>query len=245
MTISVRGFVPAALAAALLAPSMNATGQKFGYLGETGPDSWSALSPDWAVCNSGEFQSPVNLAPQRNFPKLDIMYSESTGEIFNNGHTVETEITSGANTLVLDGVAYELSQFHFHAGSEHRVGGRGYDMEMHLVHTSAAGTNAVIGVFLQRGTGSGALAKIFAALPDILEENVRYEVDGSFNPVDFLPQSHAHNRYVGSLTTPPCTEGVQWLVLTQPVTVSDEDIAQFAAQVSFNARLTQRDVPAR
>ena len=187
----------------------------------------------------------MNLAPQRNWPKLDISYNDSTGEIFNNGHTVEIEITAGANTLVLDGVAYELSQFHFHTGSEHRIGGRGYDMEMHLVHTSAAGTNAVIGVFLKRGTSSGALAQIFAELPDIEEENVHYEVDGSFNLADFLPQSRAHYRYVGSLTTTPCTEGVQWVVLTQPVTVSDEDIAQFAAQISFNARLTQRSVPAR
>jgi len=245
MTISIRRFVSAGLAAGLLASSATVAAQEFGYYGENGPDFWSTLSDDWATCNSGEIQSPVNLAPQRNWPKLDISYSDSTGEIFNNGHTVEIEITAGANTLVLDGIAYELSQFHFHTGSEHRIGGRGYDMELHLVHTSAAGTNAVIGVFLKRGTSSGALAQIFAELPDILEEDVHYEVDGSFNPADFLPQSSAHYRYVGSLTTPPCTEGVQWVVLTQPVTVSDEDIAQFAAQISFNARLTQRNVPAR
>jgi carbonic anhydrase len=245
MTISIRRFVSAGLAAGLLASSATVAAQEFGYYGENGPDFWSTLNADWAACNSGEIQSPVNLAPQRNWPKLDISYSDSTGEIFNNGHTVEIEITAGANTLVLDGVAYELSQFHFHTGSEHRIGGRGYDMELHLVHTSAAGTNAVIGVFLKRGTSSGALAQIFAELPDIEEEDVHYEVDGSFNPAEFLPQSRAHYRYVGSLTTPPCTEGVQWVVVTQPVTVSDEDIAQFAAQISFNARLTQRNVPAR
>jgi len=245
MTISVRRFVSAALAAGLLASSVNATAQEFGYLGETGPDFWSTLNPDWAACNSGEIQSPVNLLPQRIWPTLDIGYSDSTGEIFNNGHTVEVEVIAGANTLVLDGVAYELSQFHFHGPSEHRVGGRGDDMEMHLVHTSAAGTNAVIGVFLKRGPSSGTLEPIFAELPSIEEEDVHYEVEGSFNPADFLPRSRAHYRYVGSLTTPRCTEGVQWLVLTQPVTVSDEDIAQFAAQISFNARLTQRDVPAR
>jgi carbonic anhydrase len=245
MTISLGNFVSAGLAVGLLASSTTVTAQEFGYYGENGPNFWSTLNADWAACNSGEIQSPVNLAPQRTFPRLDFGYSDSTGEIFNNGHTVEIEITSGANTLALDGVPYELSQFHFHTGSEHRIGGRGYDMEMHLVHTSATGTNAVIGVFLKRGTDSGALAQIFTELPDILEENVHYEVDGSFNLADFLPQSHAHYRYVGSLSTPPCTEGVEWVILTQPVTVWDEDIAQFAAQISFNARLTQRNVPAR
>ena len=245
MNTLTRNFVSAGLAVGLLASSFGAMAQEFGYHGEIGPDFWSTLNADWATCSSGEIQSPVNLAPQRNWPKLDISYSDSTGEIFNNGHTVEVEITAGANTLVLDGVAYELSQFHFHTPSEHRVGVRGYDMEMHLVHASAAGTNAVIGVFLKRGTSSGALAQIFAELPDIEEENVHYEVDGSFKPAAFLPRSRAHSRYAGSLTTPPCTEGVQWVVMKEVVTVSDEDMAQFAAQISFNARYTQRAVPAR
>src|SRR5688572_3038899 len=114
MTISIRSFVSAGLAAGLLASSMTVAAQEFGYHGEIGPDFWSTLNPDWAACSSSEIQSPVNLLPQRNCPKLDISYSDSTGEIFNNGHTVEVEITAGANTLVLDGVAYELSQFHFH-----------------------------------------------------------------------------------------------------------------------------------
>jgi carbonic anhydrase len=245
MNISKTAVISAGLSAVLCMSSISAAAQEFGYRGEIGPDFWSTLSSDWGTCNSGEVQSPANLAPQRNWPKLDISYSDSTGEIFNNGHTVEVEITAGANTLVLDGVAYELKQFHFHSPSEHRVDGRGYDMEMHLVHASAAGTNAVIGVFLKRATNSGALGQIFAALPDIEDENVKYEVDGSFNPAAFLPRSRAHSRYVGSLTTPPCTEGVQWVVMNEVVTVSDEDMAQFGAQISFNARYTQRMVPTR
>lgn len=227
-----------------LAPVV-ASAQEFGYRGEIGPDYWETLNPDWAACGSGEIQSPVDLRSQRTYPRLDASYSESTGRIFNNGHTVEVEVDSGANTLILDGVAYELAQFHFHTGSEHRVDSRGYDMELHLVHKSAAGTNAVVGVFLRRGSDSGDLAPVFAALPDIEAENVKYELDDAFNPTDFLPASKAHYRYVGSLTTPPCTEGVQWVVMKEPVTVSDEDIAQFAAQVTFNARNTQRVLPTR
>jgi carbonic anhydrase len=118
------------------------------------------------------------------------------------------------------------------------VKGRGFDMELHLVHQSDDGSNAVIGVFLKRGPSSGALAPIFASLPDDL--NVKHELDTPFNPARFLPSSRTHYRYVGSLTTPPCTEGVPWIVMTEPVTVSDEDIAQFAERIHFNARFTQR-----
>jgi carbonic anhydrase len=233
-----------AVAAALMAASPGAVAQEFGYLGEIGPSHWSELNPaEWAACNAGQSQSPVNLRNPGQLELLDVAYSESTGKIFNNGHTVEIEVESGTNTLVLDGVAYELAQFHFHTPSEHRRGGRGFDMELHLVHKSAAGANAVVGVFLRRGASSGALAPIFAELPDIVAENVKYEIEGTFNPADFLPRRTDHSRYMGSLTTPPCSEGVKWVLMTQPVEVSDEDFAQFAAQVNFNARFTQRSVP--
>jgi carbonic anhydrase len=124
--------------------------------------------------------------------------------------------------------------------SEHRVAGRGYDMELHLVHTAGDGTNAVVGVFLKRGKSSGALAPIFENLPAVGSINVKEELPQAFNPAAFLPKDQDHFRYLGSLTTPPCTEGVPWFVLTEPVTVSDEDIAQFAERIHFNARLVQR-----
>ena len=171
-----------------LAPVV-ASAQEFGYRGEIGPAYWDTLNPDWAACGNGEIQSPVDLRSQGTYPRLDASYSESTGRIFNNGHTVEVEVDSGANTLILDGVAYELAQFHFHTGSEHRVDSRGYDMELHLVHKSAAGANAAVGVFLRRGSDSDALAPVFAALPDIEAENVKYELDDAFDPTDLLPAS--------------------------------------------------------
>jgi carbonic anhydrase len=200
------------------------------------------LSAAWETCGTGEIQSPVNFVKLPAHPtsprKLSIDYDPlTTGEIFNNGHTIEVE-TEGSNTLTLDGVVYELTQFHFHTASEHRVDSRGYDMELHLVHASADGSNAVIGVFLKRGRSSGALAPIFASLPDDL--NVHHVLPFPFDPAAFLPKSRAHFRYVGSLTTPPCTEGVQWVVMSEPVTVSDEDMAQFAERIHFNARPVQR-----
>ena len=245
MRMTIQKLLSVGLTAGFCALPALSGGQEWGYRGELGPDFWSSLSPDWAACGSGEVQSPVNIVtPLKTSYQLRVSYGESTGEIFNNGHTVEVEVTSGTNTLVLDGVAYTLSQFHFHSPSENRMNDRGYDMEMHLVHTSATGTNAVLAVFLKRGPSSGALGQIFAELPGIAEQNVHYEIEEAFNPENFLPQYRANHRFVGSLTTPPCTEGVQWVVLRKPVTVSDEDMAQFAAQIDFNARYAQRDVPA-
>lgn len=236
-----------ALSAAVIAVSSSALAQEFGYLGDIGPAFWGELSPAWETCGSGDIQSPVKLSPGKGLSskKLQIDYGVTTGEIFNNGHTIEIE-TEGNNTLILQGIVYELVQFHFHTPSEHRVGskpnskGRGYDMELHLVHTAADGTNAVIGVFLKRGNSSAALAPIFASLPDDL--NVKHPLDEPFNPAEFLPRDRTQFRYVGSLTTPPCTEGVKWVVFTQPVTVSDEDMAQFAERIHFNARFVQRDL---
>lgn len=212
----------------------------FGYFGELGPAFWGELDPAWEACSTGEIQSPVNLKHgNKSFQRLPISYGDSTGEIFNNGHTIEIE-TEGQNTLTFRGVTYDLVQFHFHTASEHRVAGRGYDMELHLVHMAEDGTNAVVAVFLKRGKSSGALAPIFENLPEVGSINVKEELPQSFNPAEFLPKDQDHFRYLGSLTTPPCTEGVHWFVLAEPVKVSDEDMAQFAERIHFNARLVQR-----
>lgn len=233
-----------AAAVALLASTNASHAQTFGYFGDIGPEHWSELSTDWGACNGGKLQSPVTLKSaaaweHRHNRELTINYGLTTGEIFNNGHTIEVE-TEGANSLILDGIVYELKQFHFHTPSEHRVGSRGYDMELHLVHASADGKSAVIGVFLKRGRDSGALASIFAQLPN--ELNAPIPLDAPFDPKRFLPKSREHYHYLGSLTTPPCSEGVQWIVMSQPATVSDEDMAQFAERIHFNARLVQRKV---
>ena len=218
-----------------------ASGQTFGYFGSIGPAFWGELDAAWATCGNGDEQSPVDIGPitrvSRRVRQLSVDYGATAGEIFNNGHTIEVEV-EGDNRLELDGIVYDLVQFHFHTASEHRVEGRGYDMELHLVHKSAGGVNAVVAVLLERGGSSGALAPIFDELPDDL--NVHHELSAPFDPEDFLPADRTHYRYEGSLTTPPCTEGVQWVVLAEPATVSDEHMAQFAERIHFNARMTQR-----
>jgi carbonic anhydrase len=242
MSLKCRIGVTALFALGAMAAPGFAAGQTFGYFGELGPAFWGELAPAWQTCGSGEIQSPVNFKHgNKPFHRLPISYGETDGEIFNNGHTIEIE-TQGQNTLTFAGVTYDLVQFHFHTASEHRVAGRGYDMELHLVHAAGDGTNAVVAVFLKRGRSSRALAPIFENLPEVGSINVKEELPQSFNPAAFLPKDRDHFRYLGSLTTPPCTEGVHWFVLRDGVTVSDEDLAQFAERIHFNARLVQRNL---
>jgi len=215
---------------------------EFTYFGTKGPAAWGQLDPAWAVCGQGHEQSPVNLGKAFSSAELrrqpvPIEYGEAKGQTFNNGHTIETE-TEGRNVLNLGGVAYELQQFHFHGPSEHTIDGKGTEMELHLVHKSAPGGIAVVGVLLVRGASSGALAPIFAHLPNDI--GVKHPLPTQFNLRNFLPAKGDYYRYEGSLTTPPCTEGVHWIVLKDPVTVSGEDLAQFHERIHFNARPVQR-----
>ncbi len=220
--------------------------QEFGYSGALGPAHWGALSPAWATCSTGREQSPVDVGPLTLLtalaPVLRLDYGDTHGQIFNNGHTVEVE-TEGENDLVLQGVRYRLIQFHFHSPSEHTFNGRGADMELHLVHRNAAGALAVIGVLMRRAPTSGPLAQVFDHLPDEGEIDVREELPSPFNPRTFLPASLAHVRFGGSLTTPPCTEGVRWMVLLHPIAISDEHMARFNQLIQFNARPVQRRRP--
>jgi carbonic anhydrase len=227
--------------AAALALAAPATAQEFGYSGEIGPGHWGELSSAWHACADGAEQSPVDLAhrrtPVRTSSRLVLSYGETEGEIFDNGHTVEVE-TEGDNTLTVEGEVFELVQFHFHTPSEHVVDGRGYDMELHLVHRSQEGRLAVLGVFLKRGESSGALAPIFEQL--LSEVGPHAPLAEPFDPREFLPARLRHFRYAGSLTTPPCSEGVRWMVLTEPVPISDEHMARFNEIVRFTARPAQR-----
>jgi len=179
-------------------------GQEWGYFGDVGPEHWGGLSPEFATCGTGEEQSPINFGHSRfrSFHRsLRLDYGPTEGEIFNNGHTIEVE-THGENFIELDREKYQLVQFHFHSPSEHRLLGRGFDMELHLVHQSAAGRLAVVGLLLRRGNSSGGLSPIFEQLPD--DVGVHHPLE-EFDARDLLPRNLANYRYAGSLTTPPCS----------------------------------------
>ncbi len=201
---------------------------RWSYAGPTGPAYWADLKAEYAACKEGQQQSPVDLAGavRGTLPPLQFHYAPTPLEIVNNGHTIQINYAPGS-TLTVDGRQYELLQFHFHSQSEHTVGGQPLGMEAHLVHRNAQGRLAVVGVFMQEGAPNAFLQPIWSNLSD--EEDVRSIPGVTVNIADFLPKDQSYYRYPGSLTTPPCTEGVAWYMLQTPVEVSADQIAQFAA----------------
>lgn len=198
------------------------------------------------MCGEGTEQSPVNLsfdvselaelAYISDMESLD--YGDSSMTVLNNGHTVQVNIDAG-NVISFDGVEYELKQFHFHADSEHTIDGEHAPMEMHLVHENGAGELGVIGVFIIEGNDNVALADVFANLP--AEETDPTLVDGvTLDLWSMVPADYEGWRYAGSLTTPPCSEGVTWTVLATPIEASAAQIGAFTDIFDHNYRPTQR-----
>jgi carbonic anhydrase len=157
--------------------------------------------------------------------------------IVNNGHTIQLNIADGS-TLAAPGGSYKLLQFHFHRPSEHQIGGKSFPMEVHFVHANAAGSLAVIGVLMASGRPNRAFNRIVATMPE--KEGPAVKADAGIDPNGLLPGKRSYYRYSGSLTTPPCSETVEWFVLTDPIQVADADIALFAKLYPMNARPVQR-----
>jgi carbonic anhydrase len=208
------------------------------YEGGAGPAHWAELAPEFALCASGQAQSPIDLsdAVRRTSPDLEFHYKPSHLNELNNGHTIQLNYDAGSSISV-GGVRYDLVQVHFHIPSEHTVGGKAFAAEAHLVHKSADGHLAVIGVLIDRGPASHPLAPVWAHLP-ATEGPVHHE-RGSLDAAGLLPAKHAAWRYEGSLTTPPCTEGVHWFVMETPMTLSDEQLERLRAILHSNNRPVQ------
>lgn len=178
-------------------------------------------------CATGEEQSPVDLA--RSTPKdvgdLEIAYTASEATVVDTGHSVQTTLEDGG-TLTLDGEPYTLRQFHFHTPSEHHLDGVPYAAEVHLVHESEDGALAVLGVLVEEGAAHPVVEDVLAHAPD--EGDDPLPTTDPVDPVSLLPAGRDRFRYPGSLTTPPCSEGVAWTVLTEPITWSAEQVEHFA-----------------
>lgn len=214
-------------------------GPTWGYTAANGPARWASMSRDYELCGAGAMQSPIDLSrfAGASVEPIDFDYKLSPLEIIHNGHTVQVNYTPGSG-ITVEGKRFELLQAHFHTPSEHSVGGRRSPMEMHLVHKSASGELAVIGVLLEVGEENLALREFWGAMPSQAGP-ARAEARVLINPRDLLPKNTGYYRYMGSLTTPPCSEGVNWFVMRQTVTVSVAQIERFAAAVGNNARPTQ------
>ncbi|HSD39837.1 MAG TPA: carbonic anhydrase family protein [Rhodocyclaceae bacterium] len=210
----------------------------WGYGGGHGPAKWGDMEADFATCKLGKEQSPIDIrsAQKSALPALDFKYPDSGAEIVNNGHTIQVNLAEGG-VLNLDGVPYKLVQFHFHTPSEEKINGKAYPMEAHLVHQSADKNLAVVAVMLKEGKTNAALAPIFKNLPHT--EGGKTTLGANFSAAALLPAERGYFKYIGSLTTPPCSEGVRWQVLKQPLEVSKAQIAAFRKLYSMNARPVQ------
>lgn len=212
---------------------------EWSYEGETGPDEWGSLDEDYAVCSEGSAQSPVDIAEAMETDLVDVTIdfaSVSAMNIINNGHTVEVTIDPGS-TSEIDGVVHELKQFHAHTPSEHAIDSERQAMELHFVHQSDDDESAVLSVLLREGSAIEELEPVFVNMP--AEEGPERVGEVEIDPALFLPPTRSTFRYTGSLTMPPCSEGVHWLLFVGPVEVSAEQVAIFKAIHGTNARPVQ------
>ena len=221
-------FVLSVLLACILltAAAFAASTTHWTYSGEEGPENWAKLTPEFAAC-AGKNQSPINLTGfiKAALKPIKISYRAGGNEILNNGHTVQVDYAAGS-CISVDGIQFELKQFHFHAPSENQINGKSYAMEAHLVHADKDGNLAVVAIMFTEGAKNKALAKIWPLIPKNAGE--KSALQSPFAVAQLLPSNHDYYLYNGSLTTPPCTEGVRWLVMKTPVAASKEQVEAFA-----------------
>lgn len=208
------------------------------YEGATGPAHWGELAPEYALCAAGRSQSPIDIdgTTSADLPNLTFHYAPTPVEIVNNGHTVQVNYAAGSY-LEVDGVRYDLAQFHFHAPSEHTIGGKHAAAEMHLVHKSATGELAVVGVLLEQGEHNARFAPVWDNLPG--KPGAAQRFAATIDADDLLPADPRTYRYSGSLTTPPGTEGVRWHLMVEPVPLSSAQLAAFTRVYRGNNRPLQ------
>lgn len=208
------------------------------YEGEGGPEHWGELKPEFRLCASGKRQSPIDIRDgiRVDLEKIQFDYQPSGFAVLDNGHTIQVNIAPG-NSLQVMGRRYELLQFHFHRPSEERINGRQFDMVAHLVHKDADGRLAVVAVLLERGRDQPLVQTVWNNLP--LEKGEPLPAPGQMDLTQLLPEDRAYYTYMGSLTTPPCSEGVLWMVTRQPVQLSANQLNIFGRLYPMNARPVQ------
>jgi carbonic anhydrase len=209
------------------------------YAGDVGPDAWGGLRPEFSKCATGQRQSPIDIRGgiAVDLEPIKFEYRPSAFSVIDNGHTVQVNIEPG-NSITITGRRYELVQFHFHRPSEERIDGRQYDMVVHLVHKDVDGRLAVVAVLLDRGSAQAIVQTVWNNLP--LEKGDEVRAGSRIDLMQLLPEDKRYYTYMGSLTTPPCSEGVLWMVMKQPVPVSMDQVAIFSRLYPMNARPIQQ-----
>ena len=211
------------------------------YEGEGGPQAWGRLKPEFNLCAIGKRQSPINIEESVTLrgpaEPIQFEYTPSSASVVNNGHTIQVDV-AGDNQITVRGSSYKLLQFHFHHPSEERVNHRGFAMVVHLVHRNPEGQFAVVAVLLDPGEANTLINKVWTYMPLDSGDRVRMPA-GLLNMNELLPRDQRYYQFMGSLTTPPCTEGVLWLVLKQPVAIGRDQQRLFAQLFPNNARPVQ------
>jgi carbonic anhydrase len=212
----------------------------WGYDGNVNPIKWSKLSPEFTKCELGVQQSPIDIQDAVKGPSSPIAfnYNPSPLVLVNNGRTIQVNYAPDSS-MTVSGDKYDLLQFHFHTPSEHRINGKASAMELHLVHRNQAGKLAVVGVMINQGKEDPLISKVWQAIPPVGQTNTVKST--TINAANLLPEPdhRSYYSYAGSLTTPPCSEGVKWHVLTTAISLSQKQIDQFRSLYQVDARPLQ------
>ena len=230
-------FLIAALAAPPAAFAADTHEPHWGY---DHPALWGDLSADFKECKVGKEESPIDISTKTTekakLPAIGFNYKTGAAMVFNNGHTVQVNLID-AGSAKLAGGDYSLLQFHFHTPSEEKIKGKSYPMDAHLVHKNASGSLAVVAVLFREGKENAALKPVLDSMP--AKEGGKADLRSAFNPAAFLPKNQGYYAFKGSLTTPPCSQGVAWQVLKEPVELSKAQIDSFRKLYKMNARPVQ------
>ncbi len=196
------------------------------YEGKEGPVFWGSLDPAYEMCSKGRNQSPIDLKGfiEAELPAIPFVDNGAWSQILNNGHTIQVNVNEGS-TIEIDGITFSLLQFHFHSPSENLIDGRSFPLEAHFVHKDKNGNLAVVALMFKYGPENRVLERLWAVMPEKAGEKVA--IEPAFKPYDLLPKNRDYFRFNGSLTTPPCSEGVRWIVLKDFATVSKEQVDKF------------------
>lgn len=239
-----RRFALAALVisfATLAAAQSASAGPDWTYRGKTGPLAWYKLNPQYSACSKGEEQSPVNIRGARldaALKPIAFHYIGGPVTLVNTGRTVQIHVDPGSY-IVADGVRYELIKADFHHPSENTIRNKYLDMEVELLHRSAEGKLAIVSVLMSEDLGfpNATLATLWQHLP--MRPGQSQRITDMVDLAGLLPADPGYWTYMGSLTTPPCTQGVRWFVFEQPISISREQYNLFAALYPMNSRPTQ------
>jgi carbonic anhydrase len=215
------------------------TAVHWSYEGESGPENWGKLGSVNAKCDLGERQSPIDIRDgiRVELDPLSFDYKASQFSVIDNGHTIQVNMGAG-NYINVSGRSYGLVQFHFHKPSEERINGRGSEMVVHLVHRDGSGKLAVVALLVERGKANALIQSVWNNLP--LEKNESVSALNNMDLSQLIPKGREYYTYMGSLTTPPCTEGVLWLVMKETIEMSPEQIYIFSRLYPMNARPIQK-----